>query len=318
MFRIADIEDEARKIIGVCDDRKLLRWCGDVVSMIANKGDFEGFKAWLDICVSSTDCQSDCITLPREVETVIAVNIGGKPTLGYGTLFNFHLNGMGDCKTRCDWSWQDQGAWHHTYRDLAEPKKLIAMLQTADDNNKELIVYGYDSEGNKLRREKNGVWLDGYQVPTIYGVAVPDTIAPTIARITGIYKEGTAGSIKLATQDNILLGVFEPDENIPQYRRIKINRKSNWVRIAYIRNNPVFQSIYDHIPLRSRVGFLLGMQARKHYSADKLAEAQAFELNATRLEIEAQQKAEPMTTVSPIQVMDGEASLNDRGDYHIV
>jgi hypothetical protein len=314
MFRVADVEDEARKIIGTCDEAKLFRWLGDTVTIIANKGDFEGFKAWLDICTSG---DGHCITLPREVENVLAVNVGGHPTLGYGTLFNFHLNGMGDCMQRCDWSWQDQGGWHFTYQDIAEPKKLIALLQSVEDNGKELIVYGYDSAGNKLRRQVNGVWLDGYQVPTIYGVAVPDTEAPVIARITGIFKARTAGSIKLATQDNVLLGVYEPDEEIPQFRRIKINRNSTWVRIAYMRKNPVFTSLYDHIPLRSRVGFLLGLQARKYYAAEKLAEAQAYEVNAVRLELEAQQKAEPNTTVSPIQVMDGASSLVDKCDYDI-
>lgn len=318
MFRITDIEDEARKIIGTCDDPKLFRWCGDVVSMIANKGDFEGFKAWLDICTTSVDCAGDCITLPREVETVIAVNIGGHPTVGYGTLFNFHMNGMGDCCRGCDWSWQDQGAWHYTYRDISEPKKLVAQLQLPDDNGKQLIIFGYDSDGQKLRRQVNGVWMDGYQVPTVYGVAVPDTIAPTVARITGIFKEMTAGSIKLATQDNVLLGIYEPDETIPQFRRIKINHAAKWVRVAYMRINPVFQSRFDHIPLRSRVGFLLGMQARKFYSANDLPNAQAYELSATRLEIESQQKVEPTTTVSPIQVLNGESSLVDHRDYGIV
>lgn len=314
MFRVADVEEEARKIIGVCDETKLFRWLGDTVTMIANKGDFEGFKAWLDICTSG---DGHCITLPREVETVIAVNIGGRPTLGYGTLFNFHLNGMGDCKRGCDWSWQDQGAWHFTYRDIVEPKKLVAQLQTAEDNNKQFIVYGYDSDGNKLRRLDGTKWVDGVLIPTIYGVAIPDAEAPTIARITGIFKERTAGSIKLATQDNILLGLYEPDEEIPQFRRIRINRASDWVRIAYVRKNPVFTSLYDHVPLRSRVGFLLGLQARKHYASDKLAEAQAYEVNAVRLELEAQSKAEPNTTVSPIQVMDGSQSLVDRSDYDI-
>lgn len=315
MFRVADVEEEARKIIGTCDDAKLFRWLGDAVTMIANKGEFEGFKAWLDICTSGDD---HCITLPREVETVIAVNIGGRPTLGYGTLFNFHLNGMGDCRRSCDWSWQDQGAWHVTYRDLSEARRLVAHLQTAEDNGSELIIYGYDSAGNKLRRQVDGKWLDGYQVPTIYGVAVSDTAAPTIARITGIFKEKTAGSIKLVTEDNIVLGVYEPDEEIPQFRRIKINRASAWVRIAYMRKNPVFTSLYDHIPLRSRVGFLLGLQARKYYSNEKLPEAQAYEVNATRLELEAQNKVEPNTTVSPIQVMDGSGALTDKCDYDIV
>lgn len=319
MFRITDIEDEARKIIGTCDDAKLFRWTGDVVSMIANKGDFEGFKGWLDICTSGeSECARRCITLPREVETVTAVNIGGHPTIGYGTLFNFHMNGMGDCRKRCDWSWQDQGAWHYTYRDIIEPKKLVAQLQLPDDNGKQLIIYGYDSAGQKLRRQVDGVWMDGYQVPTIFGVAVADTSAPVIARITGIFKEMTAGSIKLSTQDNVLLGIYEPDETIPQFRRIKINFPATWVRVAYMRHNPVFQSRFDHVPMRSRMAFLLGVQARKFYSSEKVVEAQQFELNATRLEIEAQQKVEPTTTVSPIQVLDGEGSLVDRRDYDIV
>lgn len=283
--------------------------------MIANKGDFEGFKSWIDICTA--DHAGHCITLPREVETVIAVNIGGHPTLGYGTLFNFHLNGMGDCHHGCQWSWQDQGAWHYTYRDILTPKKLVAQLQMPEDNGKELLVYGYDSDGNKLRRQVNGQFVDGYQVPTIYGVAVPDTAAPTVARITGIYKETTAGSITLMTQDNIFLGVYEPDENIPQFRRIKINRSASWVRIAYMRKNPIFTSRFDHVPLRSRVGFLLGVQARKYYAAEKLAEAQAYEVNATRLELEAQQKVEPNTTANPILVMDGSQSLIDKHDFDV-
>lgn len=311
MFRVADIEEESRKIIGVCDDAKLFRWLGDAVSLIANKGDFEGWKGWLDICTSG---DGKCITLPREVEVVLAVNIGGRPTLGYGTLFNFHLNGMGDCRCHCDWSWQDQGAWHFTYRDIITPGRLVAQLQLPDDNNKELIIYGYDNQGQKLRRRVNNVWLDGYQVPTVYGIAVPDVEAPIIARITGIFKQRTAGSIKLAMEDNTLLGVYEPDEEIPQFRRIKINRSSTWVRIAYMRKNPIFTSLYDHVPLRSRVGFLLGLQARKFYSSSDIANAHQFELDAARLEIEAQNKIEPNTTNNPIQVVEGVQSLNDKFD----
>lgn len=311
MFRVADVEEESRRIIGVCDDTKLFRWLGDTVSLIANKGDFEGWKGWLDICTSG---DGHCVTLPREVETVLAVNIGGRPTLGYGTLFNFHLNGMGDCRRRCDWSWQDQGAWHFTYRDIVTPGRLVAQLQLPDDNNKELILYGYDNQGQKLRRLKDNVWVDGYQIPTIYGVAVPDVEAPIIARITGIFKQRTAGSIKLAMEDNTLLGIYEPDEEIPQFRRIKINRTSTWIRIAYMRKNPVFTSLYDHVPLRSRVGFLLGLQARKFYHAGDIASAQQFELNAVRLEIEAQNKVEPNTTNNPIQVVDGVQSLVDKFD----
>lgn len=38
MFRVDDLYDEAKGIIGQCDDKKLFRWLGDAVSLIANIG----------------------------------------------------------------------------------------------------------------------------------------------------------------------------------------------------------------------------------------------------------------------------------------
>jgi hypothetical protein len=196
----------------------------------------------------------------------------------------------------------------------------VAYLQTPDDNGKSLIVYGYDSKGQLLRREENGVFLNGYRVPTIFGIAVPDEAAPTIARITGVFKDLTAGSIRLSTIDDsgttgVLLAVYEPDEQVPQYRRIKLNRCARWVRVAYMRANPIFTSRFDHIPMLSRVAFLLGMQARKHYSDQQIGDAHAFEADAARLEIEAQQKIEPPTYM-PIQVIDRN-NPRDKYEYDI-
>lgn len=326
MFIVDDCYDEAKKIIGVCNETKLFNWLGDAVSLIANKGDFEGWKGTLDICTScscTSGCSCEggkCVTLPREVETVLAVNIGGRPTLGVGQLFNFHLNGPGDCKVNCDWQWQDLGRWHSTIKELVTPSKLVAYLRSDEDNGKKLIVYGFDHRGNVLRRQEGGVWKDGYQVPTIFGVAVPDSEAPTIARITGIYKDRTVAEVRLSTIDDsgptgTLLGVYQPDEQVPQYRRIKLNRCSPWVRIAYQKSNPTFSSRYDHVPLQSRLALLLAVQAVKHYSESDLASAHAFEVDAARLELEAQQRLEAIT-YNPIMVVDLN-SPRDKYDYDI-
>lgn len=319
MFTVDDIYDEAKKIIGQCDDVKLFRWLGDSVTLISNKGDFEGWKGYLDICSHGCSCTEGstcnnpagcgrrCLSLPREVEMVIGVNIGGQPVLGRDQLFSFHLNGPGDCRTICEWAWSDKGGFHSTYKDLIHPAKLVAYLQTPDDNGKLLIVLGYDANGNVLRRMEGGVWKNGYRVPTIYGVAVPDEEAPLIARITGIQKDRTIGSVRLSTIDDSgatgqLLSIMEPDETLPQYRRIQLNRSCNWVRIAYRKTNPIFFSRSDHIPLSSRVGFLLAVTARKMYSDLQIAEAHSFEADAARLEIEAQQAKEP-PLFHPVQVV---------------
>lgn len=332
MFRVDDVYDESKNIIGQCDDTLLFRWMGDVVTIIANKADFEGWKGFLDICTVGCSCQNTgtcnspagcgrrLVSLPREVETVIGVNIGGQPALGRHQLFQFHLNGPGTCRTVCEWTWTDEGKNHPTYRDLVTPAMLVAFLQTPEDNGKQIIVYGYDDQNQVLRRKVNGQWLNGILIPTVFGVAVPAAGQSLVSRITGLYKDPTAGSVRISTADNsgttgVLISILEPDETVPEYRRILLNRSCNWVRIAYLKTNPIFNSRFDHIPLKSRIGFLRGMQARKHYKDNEIDLAHAAEADAARLELEAQLKTEPPVYFPP-QVLDM-SSPKDRFDYDI-
>jgi len=317
MFQIEDVWEEATKISGICDAPKILRWLSDAVTLIANKGDLEGWKGFVDIC--STD-SGKCITLPREVETVYAVNIGGHPSLGLHQLFNFHLNGPGDCNQSCDWTWQDQGGNHAVYRDLSTPSKVVAYVQRPEDSGKSLVVFGFDDKGNALDTVTSAGRVPGYQVPTIYGYAMPDQVAPTVARITHVVKEMTVGPIRLSTIDSsgptgVLLAVYEPDERMPQYRRIKLNRSCSWARVAYRKTNPIFTSRFDRVPLKSRIGFLLAMRAVKAYSEGDAGTAHVFEVDAARLEIEAQSASEP-PTYYPVQVID-QSNPVDKSDWDI-
>lgn len=316
MFLVNDIWDEAKKIIGVCDDAKLFAWLGDSVDLIANKGDFEGWKGYIDIC--TTNC-GRYISLPREVGTVYGVNIGGNPSLGLGQLFNFHLNGPGDCCRPCQWTWQDSGVFS-TYRDIVTPSKLVAYAQSEEDDGKRMIVHGYDNLGNRLRYSEGGEQRDGYPIPVIYGYAVPASDAPTVARIVGVDKDLMVGTSRLSTIDNdgatgVLLGVYEPDERMPQLRRIVLGTACKWVRVAYRKSSPSFSSRFDHVPLKSRLAFLLAIQARKFYSERMLGDAHGFESDAARLEIEAQNSIES-PTFTPVQVVDRN-NLQDKTDADI-
>lgn len=332
MFRVDDVYDEARQIIGDGDQKKLFRWLGDSVSMVANKADLEGWKGYLDICTMGCSCSGSncnrrdgcgkrCIALPREVDTVIGVTIGGQPALGYHQLFSFHLNGPGDCQKDCRASWMDMGGGHPTYRELPYPAKLVAYIGDPGDNGRSVIIYGYDSNGAVLRRFENGCWLNGYRLPTIYGVAIPEVDAPLVARITGVFKDPTISEVRVSTIDDsgatgITLTVMEPDETLPQYRRIKLNRGCSWARVAYLVTNPLFKSRWDHIPMRSRVALLLALQARRCLTdVTRIAESHSYEADAARLEIEAQQKAEPPVYM-PMQVIDM-SNPQDKTDWDI-
>lgn len=318
MIQVSECYDEAKKIVGNCSDVRLFRTMSDAVELIANKAELEGYKGWCDICTANND---RCVTLPREIGTVLAVNIGGRPTLGYSQLFNFHLNGPGDCGISCSWTWQDQGAFHATYRDIITPAKLIAYTESAADDNKRITVFGYDADGHELWHETGGVRRRGTLVPTLYGYAIPAADAPAVSRITAVDKEDMAGVLRLSTVDDsgqtgVLLGVYEPDERLPQYRRIKINRSCSWVRVAYKKSHQKITSQWDHLPLLSRRALLLAMRALKGYDESDFGIAHSFEADAARLELEAQMSIEP-PTYFPIQVIDMN-SPRDRSDVDIV
>lgn len=316
MFTVDEIYDEARKDIGSCDEKLFFRWVTDAVALIANKADFEGWKGYVDICVSG-----QCITLPREVQTVVAVNIEGNPAVGRNQLFSFHLNGPGDNKrSSCNWYWDDSGYSYATYRDIVTPSQLVAYLENENDNGSSVIVHGFDEENRPLWHTVGGEQRRGYPLPTVYGYAVPDDAMPKISRITRIVKERTKGSIRVSTTDDsgmtgTLLGVYEPDELVPQYRRIRINRAASWVRVAYMKANPRIDSMYDHIPLQSRTAFLLAVKALRMYKQEDIAEAHSFEADAARLELEAQDKLDVATLAPPCIVDHNQPQ--DKSDWDI-
>src|SRR6185369_4612353 len=120
----------ARDIFGICKEEKLFRYMTDAIRLLANKGEVDPLVGALDICV-----QNKCVTLPEEVETVLAVNLAGRPALGHNELFQFHLNGPGSNKTRCDYAWSDELP-ALTYKDLVCPGRLVAFVDKPSDSGR--------------------------------------------------------------------------------------------------------------------------------------------------------------------------------------
>ena len=310
MLLVSEIYEEAQEIFGHCDQTKLLRWITDAVQLLANKGEVDPLVGYVDLCVSGA-----CITLPREVETVLAVNIGGNPSRGRDELFSFHLNGPGECRDTCDFVWDNSGSFC-TYRDLQCPAKLVAFVENQEDAGVELRVFGFDSQNRPLRTNANGVWSDGLLVPTIFGYSVPASSDPEVSRITGVVKGVSTANVRLSSYDNststgTLLGIFEPDETKPRYRRIRINRDCSWARICYRKQSLELRSQNDRILLHSRPALLLALHALKKYREVDLVAATQLEAHATRLLTE-RESVLTAPVGSPIQV-DDRNSIKLRG-----
>lgn len=303
MFTVGDIYKDAKKIIGSCDDETIFRRITESIELLSNAGDFDPLIGVVDICV-----QDQCVTLPRDVENVLAVNISGVPSFGRDRLFNFHLNGPGDdCRASCSWTWQDGGD-SPVYRDLTSPKKLLAFVTNAEDAGKELWAYGIDQAGNWVRTQEAGQWVDGYRVPTVFGFAMPETNAPKFARIFRIRKAVTTGPIRLSSIDNdnvtgTLIGQYQWDETEPLYRRIKLSASARWVRVAFRRRVFKVTSQLDLIPLHVSRSLTTMLRALFAYDNDDITTGLQHEANARRW-LEEEQRTRTPPVSFPIQVAD--------------
>jgi hypothetical protein len=333
MIRVLDIWTEAKNVVGNVDDEFLFRRITDAVELLSNKGDWDPLLQTLDICTSSR-----IVTLPPEVETILACNMVGNPAVARDELFQFHINGPGQfgfesggdgggggemgppgpatypfgCPLR--WEWADLSD-ACTYRELPAPSKLIAYCVEAADVDSQLWVHGLDQNQNVVRTKMpDGTYREGWQVPVAQSYSSLPADAPTFFQITAVQKQHTAGPIRLATTSEMLLGVYQPKETTPAYRRIQLSRSVPWVRIRFRRRTFDVVSKYDLLPLNSRQAVLMMLRALKAYGTPgEIALAEGYEATAVRWLTEKQFCNNP-PVVAPLQVHDG-APLMDMGDF---
>lgn len=306
---VNDIFTDTEKILGTCSLTDIYGKLTDAVHVLANTGEFDPLFGVVDICVSD-----QLVTLPREVHTVLSVNIGGCPAVGRDVTFQFHLNGPGSCTETGKLAWENYGLVP-SYRPMQRPGKLVAYLTEEDDEGAELWVYGWDNNNQKLTtRKADGTVVDGYQIPTIYGYALPDQDAPTISRIARFRKAQTVGSIRVSSFDadsttGTQLGTFDYDETEPMYQQIKLQKSTDWVRIAYRRRIYKIVSKEDQIPLPSPIAVKLMVHALKHYDEGNVAMGAGFEATARRF-LEEAIRAQESPVVSPPQIHDPVMQMN--------
>ena len=312
---VSDVIKDAKRVFGICETGDLYRFITEAVDVLSSHGDFDPLFGYADICTDGR-----FLSLPREVETLMAVNIGGKPALARDQLFTFHYNGPGDCGwyNDCNLSWQDLGKYP-TFRDIKCPSKIVAFVENQDDEGAEVWVYGLDDQGREVRTEIGGEMKRGYLVPTVYGYALPVSDAPTFSKVTAIRKADTKGAIRISSFDNstftgTLLAVMEWEDNESQYRRVQLSRNcGSHVRVAFRRRIFKIRGLDDVLPVMSKTALVMMFRALKAYDENSLGEGEGYEATAARLETQKQLTSNPPTQ-SPIQV-DDNVAIQDKRDH---
>lgn len=277
------------------------------------------YKANWDPWIGTMDVCSDCcgyVTLPYEVGTVLAANIGGWPASFRNSWFEYHINGPGDrgpcCGLACNLSWADR-MWTPTFQQLTDWSLVAAIVEDPIDGNSglEIIVEGQTMDAGynqkmALTIPALGPSLPGVRLPLLNGYASTDAAVTYFKEITNVTKPVTRGYVKLIgfqpTQlsNAVTIGYYAPHETNPRYRRLKVSCACQWVRIKFRRTSLALVQDYDVLPISSYQATIDLLKAIRLRETGNIVDAEAYELKAIQLLSEIQ-SIEDGPNYSPIQ-----------------
>lgn len=307
MFVDADLLSDLKSVLGKCENAELYRRLSDAVRLASTQSKSNDWNiGQMDICVCN-----GAVTLPADVQTVLAVNNGGMPTLLRDQWFQYHVNGPGSGNWG-SWGYTDEIGQVCTWRDPSKPVKLLAVVENSLDSNiVELRVYGWDENGKRIYTTgPSGVLEDGFLVPCIYGVQGFNPEAPSIARIDRIQKTRSNGFIRLLAVDpadnssHTQIGYYLPWETVPAYRRISVPDRS-WLRVKYKRKDIDVRGTGDWINIENREAILLLAKAVKFRLDNQIENARAYESEGIRLLSNEAESLRPNSISPPQIIFDG-------------
>jgi hypothetical protein len=324
-FTVQDILPDITSADGLatCDLPQVYSGLTDALRLLEQKAHFDFSLGTLDI----STCAS-CIALPRFVGTVLGVSTCAGVNFLRDQWYQFHINGTGPSSfTSCGYA--DELGEVCTFREPSAPSRLVAVVEQAADNNKEIRVFGTDQNGKPIWTPgPNGVLQEGMLVPTIFGYPLSNPAAPLISRITRIQLQTPRqGFIRLVAIDpantdestnKVLIGYYDPTEKYPSYRRLRIAQSAGWARIKYRKANRQITATTDWIECDNKLAIKLACQAVKLYNQRRYDEALVAEGQAARMLSEDQAVKQTPTPVGPQIITDVYAN-NDRimdGGYY--
>ena len=158
---VSQIYDEIAEILGTTDQNKVFRKLTQAVQILMESGHWFHTNAEVDVC---TGWDNVTVTLPRNVEIPLAVNVDGSPMYFRDRLFQYHVNKGGMYNT-VGWAWDDRG-YQALMMDIIRPSQLVAVAESSNDAGKYLRVLGTDKWNRTLRSQlDNGTGVDGLRIP---------------------------------------------------------------------------------------------------------------------------------------------------------
>jgi len=196
------------------DDSRFVQIANEAQQRLLQRGRWHGTTWRIKICASN-----GCITWPRQVAAADAVIIGSTPIQSFDRWYEFLEAGPGLQDDGCGLKLVDRpGAC--VIADIANATSKVRFYpDNANDAGKEILVQGYDDSGQWVLTDDGAVNGETVTLEVPY---VETTNYYT--NVAGIQKAETKGAVRAyayntAVGTSMLIGVYEPDETLPWYRR---------------------------------------------------------------------------------------------------
>jgi hypothetical protein len=166
-----------------------------------------------------------CITWPRQLETIEAYSVCDWPGTVRNWWYEFLDSGPGglDSDSCAGMQLIDRGDAVAFDDVIGSSSTLAISVDVAETTTEDFIVQFWDVNGNWIRTQDAGVWIDG----EILALPVPGNYSTTTNQcapfgLVRVIKPVTNGVVRLWEYDGASyrpLAYYEPDETIPVYRR---------------------------------------------------------------------------------------------------
>lgn len=223
-LRLTDVREPIAFVMNKCTtDASVRTMANRAHQRLMRKGKWVGTTQRYRFCASN----QNCVTLPRQVETIEAWQLCQTPGVVRNSWYEFNGNGPGLLKEDSNWfrTIVDRGTAVAFDDIVGDDKKIQVVAGVTEAAGSRILLQGYDQNSNWIRTQDAGSWIDGEYV-TISTTAQYTTNLFTA--LTGVIKPATNGPVRLYEYDTSTsavtkaLAYYENDETLPVYRRYMI------------------------------------------------------------------------------------------------
>ena len=310
---VSDIYDDACTIFGSIGRQHVFDKITAAIELLSNKSPWDSLIGYADVFSAA----GGYFVMPRYVEAILALNFNGFTGFPRNMWYEFNLNGWGENENATPGTWDIVGyvptvnLWPVNGSGQAIPKYITGIAENTADIGTEITVHGLDG---------NGIAIPGGCTITLAATAIATT--QEFTKIDRISKPDTIGFVRVSTMtsgsEDLLMAHMYPDETEARYMAVRVPQSDSLsrIRVRFRKRWNKISSMYDMIPLRSRMAILTELKSiRARDTADPQAAgfaAQAVLTWMTELETQAVQMVkDEMTAMNIGGAGDALFSLNE-------